>query len=194
MKVLQELAPGFQNMKIHESSPSGSGFKYFKSHCSDYTYSYFYEEWPLGIPLENGGSNQNLEKLTFPDNSFDIFITQDVMEHVMNPRDAFQNIERVLKSGGMHIFTVPLYPFIKTRPRVRVTGGGYEPILSEVYHGNPIDEKGALVTYEWGGDFIDYINSYTDMETEIIEFRNSEQNFKNGLEGNFLQVVISRKR
>lgn len=50
------------------------------------------------------------------------------------------------------------------------------------------------MTYDWGGDFIDYINSYTDMETEIIEFRNSEQNFKNGLEGNFLQVVISRKR
>src|SRR6185436_947648 len=37
---------------------------------------------PTGIRLGPKVSNQNLEQLTFPDNSFDVVITSDVMEHV----------------------------------------------------------------------------------------------------------------
>lgn len=43
---------------------------------------------------------ENLENLTFKDESFDLFISQDVMEHVFNPEAAFKEIARVLKPGG----------------------------------------------------------------------------------------------
>ena len=44
--------------------------------------------------------------MTFQNESFDLFITQDVFEHVMEPNKAFKEIERVLKPGGAHVFTV----------------------------------------------------------------------------------------
>jgi ubiquinone/menaquinone biosynthesis C-methylase UbiE len=51
--------------------------------------------------------SEDLRALTFPDQSFDLFITSDVFEHVFEPEKGFGDIARVLKPGGMHIFTMP---------------------------------------------------------------------------------------
>ncbi|MGQ0519368.1 class I SAM-dependent methyltransferase, partial [Bacillus sp. D-CC] len=48
---------------------------------------------------------ENLEDMTFQNESFDLFITQDVFEHVMEPKKAFKEIERVLKPGGALLYT-----------------------------------------------------------------------------------------
>lgn len=61
----------------------------------------------LGFLYSNGVENQNLEHLTFKDNSFDIVITSDVMEHVRLDNLAHEEIYRVLKKGGHYIFNVP---------------------------------------------------------------------------------------
>lgn len=109
VKVLNETIPDWQNKNIHESSPGGGAtYKLFRKVCSNYTYSYFYEDKMPGEVLGEQCSNQNLESMTFEDESFDIVITQDVFEHINNPFKAFKEIERVLKPGGFHIFTVPI--------------------------------------------------------------------------------------
>jgi len=51
---------------------------------------------------------ENLEALTFANESIDLHITQDVMEHVFHPSKVFKEIARTLKLGGAHIFTVPI--------------------------------------------------------------------------------------
>ena len=43
---------------------------------------------------------ENLEELTFPDESIDLHISQDVMEHVFQPKRAFAEIARTLRPGG----------------------------------------------------------------------------------------------
>lgn len=193
-KVLKELYPDYERLRIHESSPSRRQIRMLTKECDNYTYSYFYEDIPLGQPLEDGGINENLEKLTFKDNSFDIFITQDVMEHVLDPEKAFQEIERVLDKGGIHIFTTPIYLFTKTRPRVKYDGEKWINILPPVYHGNPISEEGSLVTYDWGDDIAEFIDSRTHMKTEIYQFKHTKENYDMGLEADFLQVIVSRKQ
>lgn len=191
IKVLESEMPEWRNMKIHESSPIGS---MFKQQCAGYTYSYWYESEAPGAELQSGGTNQNLENLTFEDETFDIFITQDVLEHINRPEKALTEIARTLKKGGLHIFTTPLYPFKKTRARIKMDGDKRELILPPIYHGNPISEEGSLVTYEWGGfDFLEMIDQVTGMESKIVEFPNSKENFENGLEGEFLQVIVSKK-
>ncbi len=194
MKVLENEMPNWRNLKIHESSPIDSIFSLFKQQCEQYTYSYWYESERPGAELQIGGTNQNLERLTFVDESFDIFITQDVLEHVNYPEKVLTEIARTLKKGGKHIFTTPLYPFKRTRPRIKMRGDKRELILPPIYHGDPISKDGALVTYDWGGyDFLEMIDRITGMRSKIVEFPNSKENFENGLEGDFLQVIVSEK-
>lgn len=194
-KALKDIYPEYEKLRIHESSPSRRQIKLMKQDCDNYTYSYFYQDIPLGMPLNNewGGVNENLEAMTFLDNSFDIFITQDVMEHVLNPEKVFQEIERVLDEGGIHIFTVPIYLFSKTRPRVKFDDGKLINILPPIYHGNPISKDGSLVTYDWGDDIGEFIDKNTHMKTEIIQFFHTKENYELGLEADFLQVIVSRK-
>ena len=193
--VISRTFDDWKNLNIHESSPCGPTFDMMKKSCSNYSYSYFYPNKELGEVIGDDGkvTNQNLEKLTFPDNSFDLFITQDVFEHINEPEKALKEIYRCLKPGGCHIFTVPIYPFIETRSRIKLENGRAVPVMEEQYHGNPIDKKGALVTYDWGGDIARKIDSLSGFKTEIIEFLDSEENHRKGLEADFLQVVVSKK-
>jgi SAM-dependent methyltransferase len=58
---------------------------------------------------KDGVQNQDLQRLTFNDNSIDLIISEDVFEHVPNYRLGFKEVHRVLKKGGMHIFSIPFY-------------------------------------------------------------------------------------
>lgn len=169
------------------------------SQCIGYTYSFFYEDKELGELISDKCSNQNLENMKFENNSFDIFITQDVFEHINNPFKAFKEVQRVLKPGGIHIFTVPIdNPLKKTIPRIKLENGMRKAILPEVYHGNPIDEEGgSLVTYDWGNDICEIIEECSGMSTSIIEFDkffNCDENEYFGLTAYSLYVLLSRKR
>jgi SAM-dependent methyltransferase len=67
-------------------------------------------------------TNQNLEALTYADQSFDIVITSDVMEHVRLDDRAHREIQRVLRPGGVYLFTVPHFRDRRdTFVRVQVT-------------------------------------------------------------------------
>ena len=57
--------------------------------------------------MVNGYPHQDLLATSFPDNHFDIVLTFDVMEHIPEPYLAHQEIYRILKPGGVHLFTVP---------------------------------------------------------------------------------------
>lgn len=67
-------------------------------------------------------------------------------------------------------------------------------IFPPIYHGNPINEEGSLVTHDWGNDICNYIEDVSGMKSEIIEFQHSNENYRNGLEADFLYVIVSKKR
>lgn len=187
--ALNLFAPEWKNLKIHESSPSGVSSNFIERNCSQYIQSQYFFNTPLG-ELKNGVRCENLEKMTFEDKSLDLIITQDVFEHVMNPSDAFREISRVLKPGGMHIFTMPWYPKLKkTVQRAKMINGEIEHIEEPIYHGNPIDADGSLVTYDWGIDFTDYVYANSGMFTTIYLLENKNM----GLSAEFLEVFVSKK-
>ncbi len=62
----------------------------------------------LGMGFENVHFEEgSAEHLEFPDESFDIVLCSDVVEHLENPKACFAEIHRVLKSGGTAIVTTP---------------------------------------------------------------------------------------
>ncbi len=188
--AINKFCPEWKNLKIHESSPGGASSTSIEKHCAEYTPTQFFQDVTLGNSKE-GIRCENLEKMTFEDNSFDLMITQDVFEHVMNPTDAFREIDRILKPGGAHIFTMPWYPHLeRTVQRARQLDNGDIEFLEEaIYHGNPIDDKGSLVTFDWGADFVDFIYEHSGMTTTIYLVKDRNM----GLDGEFLEVFISRK-
>ncbi len=181
--------PAWKNLKIHESSPAGPCSDYIKANCPEYTQSHFFPDVKPGESKYNIRC-ENLEEMTFEDNCFDLIITQDVFEHVMNPDKAFKEVSRVLKPGGAHVFTIPWYPHIgKTVQRAKLVDNEIQYLEEPVYHGNPIDTKGSLVTFDWGIDFPDYIYKHSGLFTTVHLVKDP----KMGLDAEFLEVFISRK-
>lgn len=50
--------------------------------------------------------------INFPDNHFDVVLLLDVLEHLEDPSWALKEVERVVKSDGIVIITVPAFPFL----------------------------------------------------------------------------------
>ncbi len=48
-----------------------------------------------------------MEKLPFPDESFDVILCAEVLEHPLNPKPGLQEISRVLKRNGRLVVSVP---------------------------------------------------------------------------------------
>jgi SAM-dependent methyltransferase len=189
INALNIFFPGYPHLNIHESSPSGASSDFIKNKCKGYTYSQYFLDVDTGS-YKNGIRCENVEKLTFPDDTFDLFITQDVVEHVMHPDQAFKEIKRVLKPGGAHVFTVGMFRNLeKTRPRVVEIKGKLNYLLEAQYHDNPIAPgEGSLVTYDYGIDLPDYIYEQCEMYTTIFLIKD----IKLGLDGEFLEVFISK--
>ena len=188
MLVLSRLVPEYRAMHIHESSPAGAVSDKLAKECPNYLQTHYFQDTPPGA-VKNGIRCENLERMTFPDERFDVIVTQDVLEHVMNPDKAFAEIARTLRPGGVHIFTVPYYPSGKTRLRARETSLGIEYLAEKEFHGNPIDSEGSLVISDWGNDFADYILRCSGLATEIFHLTDRTM----GIDGEFLEVFVSRK-
>lgn len=138
--------------------------------------------------IVNGVRNENLEELTFPEKSFDIFVTQDVFEHVFHPDRAAREICRVLKPGGAHVFTAPMYrSLVSSRPRARLHGDRIEHILEESYHGSPVGDGRALVTWDYGVDFAALLSRWSGGCTTTHLTRDQRL----GLDGEFLEVFVT---
>ena len=81
MQVLRQLAPDWMRQSIHESSPGYRGVSAVLARdCMHYIATQFYPEVPRGASRD-GVRCEDLEQQTFDDESFDLIITQDVMEH-----------------------------------------------------------------------------------------------------------------
>ena len=191
INTIQLFVPKYREILIHESSPGSSSpsSNYLKKECQNYSCSHYFPEVPLG-EIHQGFRCENIESLTFSDASFNLFITQDVFEHVLHPDKAFKEIARVLKPGGMHIFTMPWYPELKhSRQRAAIKDGEIMYLEEAVYHGNPISNQGSLVTYDWGADFVDYVYKHSGMSTTI--YLHIDRYL--GLDARYLEVFISKK-
>ena len=191
MRVIDECFPNYKELAIHESSPCNRGTSTkLKRECHDYSTSHYFEHVPFGQKdVRTGYRCESIESLTFEDNSFDLFVTQDVMEHIFNPDLAFREICRVLKLGGAHIFTVPLINKYKKSEVWASQNGQKEAIFHHPaeYHGNPIDENGSLVTMHWGYDIVSYISEVSGMSSTILVIDDLSQ----GIKAEYIDVVGS---
>jgi SAM-dependent methyltransferase len=146
--------PSVATLDIYEVSLRGPFIRYF-SRLPGYVRSYFWEALPLGEE-QDGVRNEDLRSLTFASESFDLVITSDVLEHIFGYREAFEEIHRVLKPGGVHIFTVPTQWPLPERSvaRARQEHGQTRALMEERYH-TAGDGSRSLVVTDFGEDLFD---------------------------------------
>jgi len=73
-----------------------------------YTSGDKFEKGYKGFYYDNDTLQLDLTSLAFSDNSFDIIICNHVLEHIVNEKQALNEIYRVLKPGGWAILQVPV--------------------------------------------------------------------------------------
>jgi SAM-dependent methyltransferase len=183
--VIEDLYPNYRELRIHESSPIEQGVSpKMKNRCRKYIQTQYCAEHNLGKRVK-GFRNENLECQTFPDQSFDLVITQDVMEHVFNPGEAFREIARTLVKGGSHIFTVPLVNKSRATEKWAEMGRQKECVFLHEpdYHGT------FPVTYHYGYDIVDLIYESSGLITKIFVI----DNLYYGIRAQLIEVLVSTK-
>ncbi|MBV5329425.1 MAG: methyltransferase domain-containing protein [Chlorobium sp.] len=191
MLVIEQFYPNWRDLIIHESSPGNRGASVrLAQECRSYIPSQFFNDQKLGSVV-NGMRCENLEALTFSDESIDLHISQDVIEHVFHPAKAFQEIARTLSAGGAHIFTVPLVNKMKgSRVRAKISkDGSIVHLEPPVYHGNPIDFQGSLVTVDWGYDIVKYIFDSTGLFSHMLYI----DDLSKGIRAEYIEVLATVK-
>ena len=187
MRVLDKYVARWEDMSLHESSPSHD---YLSRYSRSYSKSFYFEDVETGNVAPNGELCQDLQAMTFDDAAFDIFVTQDVFEHIYDPPTAAREIARVLKPGGIHVFTTPKYDFIqKSFSRIDLSTGKLVHLHAEEYNGSPIGDGRSLVTWTYGIDFENLLAEWSGLNTVTYITRDPGL----GLDGEHLEVFVTRK-
>lgn len=87
--------------------------------------------------------DSDMQKLRFADESFDLVVHSDTLEHVPDPVAGLSECRRVLKNGGACAYTVPIVVGRLSRSRQG---------LAPSYHGSPQNPGDYLVHTEYGAD------------------------------------------
>jgi SAM-dependent methyltransferase len=137
------------NSRLIYNTATDDVFSRFLRPNDHFVCSGFFPDIPAGTVLGSRTFCQDLECLTFDDSSFDLVITQDVLEHVRDDGQAFAEIHRVLKPGGVHLFTIPFLFDLPTLQRVDTSGAEDLLLVPPEYHGDDI--RGRILTYRTYG-------------------------------------------
>ena len=144
---------------------------------------------------QRGGSSrygirhEDLTALSFADESFDVVISLEVMEHIPDFRRAFSECARVLKPRGKMLLSVPFHQGPDHRLRARVRDDGtIEHLLPPEYHGDPLDPRGCLCFHHFGWDVIDFLKAAGFRQTTAYSIWSRELGYLAG-EGDILQFI-----
>jgi SAM-dependent methyltransferase len=134
--------------------------------------------------LEPGVHSEDLTCLSYADNSFDLILTSETLEHVPDLNRALSEIYRVLAPAGRHIFTVPVLPTTtSTSSRsVKMRDGTIEDRAPRICH--PGGDWGYPVFTEFGTD-LPALLSHAGFETDV--------HFGPVSEDDLAQVYVCRK-
>ncbi len=116
----------------------------------------------------SGIRHEDVEQLSFSDGSFNLIISNDVLEHVVNPQKALKEAFRILQPRGSLLMTVPFHlDRDRSEQRVQVVDGKLHHILPPVYHGNPVSDEGSLVFTDFGWSFLQDIYDAGFVKAEL---------------------------
>lgn len=130
--------------------------------------SQYMPESPPGS-IRNGIRCEDVQRLSFEDNLFDLCTSTEVFEHVADDQAGFTEIRRVLRPGGVFIFTVPLSGAEHTVERARILNGQVVHLLEPEYHGDPFSSGlKALCMRSYGIDIVERLRDAGFIHVKLV--------------------------
>ncbi|HST26953.1 MAG TPA: methyltransferase domain-containing protein [Rudaea sp.] len=154
--ALRVHAPDLARRDAYELSARGPLVAHLRRVARALTVS----EYLPGSNSRGGVRSEDVQRLTFADASFDLVTHTEVLEHVPDDACAFSELQRVLRPGGIMLFTVPLHGGERTVERARLRDGCIEHVLPPAYHRDPLrGGAGILAFRDYGRDILDRLRA-----------------------------------
>lgn len=155
ISVLRQCVEALPERSAYELSGRGALVSWLGDACASLTCSELMDDVALG-ECRDGIYCQDVQQLTFCDESFDLCTSLEVFEHV--PRDdlGFAEVLRVLRPGGVFAFTVPIVLSQPTVERAQIADDGSIRHLCEPeYHGDPLRNGSPILAFRtYGFDIV----------------------------------------
>lgn len=130
----------------YELSTYGATLDWLQKHVNRVTTSEYFPGELSGAYV-NGILNEDVQKLSFADSSFDLITSNQVFEHVPNDILGYAECYRTLRSGGALIFTVPLYTGPKTEMLAEIVAGQLVLHGEPEYHDSRLQGPNSALTF-----------------------------------------------
>jgi len=157
---------------VCELSARGPMVTYLKRHArSVSTSEYFADVEPGSILVGSIGAGvrcEDVQQLTYADASFDLVTHTEVLEHVPDDARAYSELRRILRPGGLMLFTVPLTDEATTVERASLCNGRIDHLMPPAFHGDPLREGIAILVFrDYGRDIVDRLQTAGFVQVRI---------------------------
>jgi SAM-dependent methyltransferase len=168
--ALRDRAAHIEDCDVCELSARGPLAAFLRKTARSAALSEYFANVEPGA-LRDGVRCEDVQRLTYADCVFDLVTHTEVLEHVPDDARAFAELLRVLKPGGLMLFTVPMHGGLHTVERARLVDGRIEHLLEPVHHLDPLRHEGILAFRDYGSDILDRLREAGFIEPEIVRSR-----------------------
>lgn len=167
-KVFKSILDSGEKLNIYELSSRGAFVRFLQSTHHEITLSEYFDDVKLG-EYKNGVICQDVQQLTFDDETFDLCTSLEVFEHVEDDLKGFKEVFRVLKPTGKILFTVPMSLNTNTIERTKLINGKRENILPDEYHSDSLRGIEKVFCYRnYGLDIVDRLRVAGFVNCKIV--------------------------
>ena len=142
-----------------------------------------------------------ITRSSFANNSFDLIVHSDVLEHVYDFTGALADCFRILSPRGVLIFTTPFFLRLpdNLEKATRNSDGTITHHAAPEYHDDPLSSQGVLTFHHYSWPLVDALSKVGFMRAEVgINYdvfsgfvSNNHPDFNHG---NMLPIIIRGKK
>jgi len=164
---LERLHPDVESARVYVTEQASPAFRWIRGRYPQAVGSEFFTSEQqavlaahLGHLMGEGEQAQlrfeDVTDLSFADESFDVIVSSDVLEHVPDFRAALAQFRRVLAPGGDLVLTVPFLDADQhSVRRAEIDADGeIRHLVTPEYHGDPLSPEGVLAFHSFGWDLL----------------------------------------